>query len=105
MPSLPFPNEGVNTPPESSHSAEKGPIEPRCYGHVFDPHHEAGSHHPAMDGWPAHEWSSPFGGWCQHCPHPLTQGDRYVCVEGGVIHVECVADLDAEVAEGGESCG
>lgn len=74
--------------------------EPRCYGHVFDPAHRADSHHLATEGWPAHVWSGGLSGSCRHCPDPVVEGDRYVCVEGGVMHVRCVATMDASVLNG-----
>lgn len=74
--------------------------EPRCYGHVFDPQHQRGSHAMDADGQPAHTWSRGEGGACRHCPELVVTGDRYVCVPGGVIHARCVSALDADVMGG-----
>lgn len=77
--------------------------EPRCYGHVFDPAHESGSHDMGHDGWPAHTWEAgPDRGWCRWCVKALQDGDRYVCIKGGVMHAACVADLDASLTKGAD---
>jgi hypothetical protein len=67
---------------------------PRCYGHVFDPAHSGNGHHFSKDGWPAHVWTGGATGRCKACPDPVTKGDQYVCVVGGVMHVKCVTALD-----------
>lgn len=73
--------------------------EPRCYGHVFDPAFQGGSHMigDPMNGWPAHTWGSPTTGACQFCPDPVQGGDRYICVKGGILHARCVERLNASV--------
>lgn len=88
----------------SGHSAEGGPtVEgvvihsgapidgPRCYRHDVPAFHGVT---PGGPGLPAHTWdvvplpNETLRG-CLRCGGKFELGDRYLCDEGGIIHVTC----------------
>lgn len=74
---------------------------PRCYRHAVPSFHGVT---PGGPGLPAHTYDvgplpnyTPPG--CLRCGRQFAVGDRYLCDEGGIIHVTC----PTPVIEGGRS--
>jgi hypothetical protein len=69
--------------------------EPRCTRHEAITYHGFNEH---PFGLPAHTWGGgPGSKGCLICGRSFEKGDRYLCDEGGIVHVSC--DAHAEAAE------
>lgn len=65
---------------------------PRCYRHDVPSLHGLT---PGGPGLPAHTWDGPpRGGACLRCHGPMHTGDRYLCDEGGIVHVACPPPIE-----------